>query len=208
MSSLRQIEANRRNSLKSTGPHTPFGKSVSRMNALKSGIDAKSLVIRGEDPAALEQLTDQYYQRFQPEGPDECALIDSAVYNSWVLRRLRKTEAEIWESSMAHTCDWEKEFNRPASPNRQADAYDMDRAGKSLDRVHCRMAALERALRTSLETLIRLRNSLSSLPESAVEPETNPIPTPPPSPANSETKPIAVSSPIRHGESTPLTQQI
>ena len=33
MSSLKQIEANRRNALKSTGPRTPEGKDRSRCNA-------------------------------------------------------------------------------------------------------------------------------------------------------------------------------
>jgi hypothetical protein len=42
---------------KSTGPRTPAGKSVSRMNALKTGIDAESQVIRGESAAALAALT-------------------------------------------------------------------------------------------------------------------------------------------------------
>ena len=37
MSSLRQIEANRRNSQLSTGPRSPEGKAVSCFNALKSG---------------------------------------------------------------------------------------------------------------------------------------------------------------------------
>lgn len=40
MASIRQIEANRLNAKKSTGPRTAEGKSRSRMNALKSGIDA------------------------------------------------------------------------------------------------------------------------------------------------------------------------
>src|SRR5581483_10830012 len=49
MSTLRQIEANRRNSQLSTGPRTPEGKAVSRFNALKSGVNAKAQVIPGED---------------------------------------------------------------------------------------------------------------------------------------------------------------
>ena len=53
MATEKQIEANRRNSQLSTGPRTDAGKSISRMNALKSGLHAVSHVIRSEDPKAL-----------------------------------------------------------------------------------------------------------------------------------------------------------
>ena len=99
MATLKQIEANRRNSQLSTGPTSQAGKAVCRMNALKTGIDAQSQIITGEDPEALERLTTQYYDRYQPQGPEEIALIDDAVSSDWLLRRLRKTEAQIWDRS-------------------------------------------------------------------------------------------------------------
>src|SRR3989442_13216260 len=52
-----QINANRLNAKKSTGPTSPEGKARSSLNALKSGIDAWSHIIPGEDPAELEALT-------------------------------------------------------------------------------------------------------------------------------------------------------
>src|ERR1035437_5419219 len=66
MSTLRQIEANRRNSEKSTGPTSVTGKAASSMNALKTGIHAKSLVLPSEKVADLEQLIDEYYQHHRP----------------------------------------------------------------------------------------------------------------------------------------------
>ena len=56
-----EIEANRRNSQLSTGPRSPEGKAVSRFNALKSGINAKAEVIRGEDAAELANIADNDY---------------------------------------------------------------------------------------------------------------------------------------------------
>ena len=96
MPTLSQIEANRRNSQKSTGPRSPEGKAISRFNALKSGVNAKSQVIPGEDASALEALAADYHQQFQPATPLECFLVDSLVNADWQLRRLRRVEAQLW----------------------------------------------------------------------------------------------------------------
>jgi hypothetical protein len=66
MATVAQIEANRLNAQKSTGPISPEGKAAVRFNALKHGADARSLTIPGEDPAARADLETEYYQQFQP----------------------------------------------------------------------------------------------------------------------------------------------
>jgi hypothetical protein len=64
-----QINANRLNAQKSTGPTSPEGKAVSRLNALKTGIDAWSQIIPGEDPAELEALAEAFHLHFRPPIP-------------------------------------------------------------------------------------------------------------------------------------------
>jgi hypothetical protein len=97
MSTLRQKEANRRNSQKSTGPTSVTGKAASSMNALKTGIHAKSHIIPTEKRADLEQLTEEYYQRFQPNSPEVRCLVDDLIRCEWTLRRLDFAEAQAWE---------------------------------------------------------------------------------------------------------------
>src|ERR1017187_7191255 len=69
MSTLRQIEANRRNAQKSTGPASVTGKTVSSMNNLKTGIHAKSLVLPYENLADLQQLVEECYLHYHPASP-------------------------------------------------------------------------------------------------------------------------------------------
>src|SRR3974377_1800676 len=57
MSSLKQIEANRGNALKSTGPTTQEGKERSRCNAVRHGLTAETII------AGLENAED--YQAFE-----------------------------------------------------------------------------------------------------------------------------------------------
>jgi hypothetical protein len=53
MASEKQIEANRRNALKSTGPKTQAGRARSRMNALKHGLSRKAPPSSPPDPRVL-----------------------------------------------------------------------------------------------------------------------------------------------------------
>jgi hypothetical protein len=108
MASPAQIEANRRNSLRSTGPTSVAGKAVSRFNALKSGIDAKSLILPGEDPAELENLSTNYHLQFLPGSPVEQFLVDSLTHADW---KLRNREAQISTPVAGEPVD-EKQLDR------------------------------------------------------------------------------------------------
>jgi len=96
MSTEAQINANRLNAQKSTGPTSPEGKARSALNALKSGIDAWSHIIPGEDPAELETLTEQFLQHYRPADPVQLSLVDTLVSTEWIQRRLRRIEAQLW----------------------------------------------------------------------------------------------------------------
>ena len=99
MSTLKQIQANRLNATKSTGPRTAEGKSATRLNALKHGLFAHDLVIPGEDPAHLEALRTSHYDRFQPATTEEHVLVAALVRNAWRLERCSNSETAVWVHS-------------------------------------------------------------------------------------------------------------
>ncbi len=87
-----RAEINRRNAQKSTGPRTPEGKNRSRFNAVKHGMTARTLVLPGEDPDALQERLDSWIGNLQPQNDVEQFLVEQAVQSSWKLDRADRAE--------------------------------------------------------------------------------------------------------------------
>ena len=74
MASRKQIQANRQNALKSTGPKTPEGKDTARLNATKHGLLSQE-VLPGEDEEARKELAERLRAELQPVGEMESLLV-------------------------------------------------------------------------------------------------------------------------------------
>ena len=149
MSSQRQIEANRRNAQKSTGPTSVTGKAVSSMNALKTGIHAKSLVLPSEKLADLEQLIGEYYESHHPATPEARSLVDDLIYGEWLKRRLRAAETQIW--AYDHQENYRPD---PKYPLGQTAAS----RGKAFAQLQWRIECTRRASRQALQDLQQLQS--------------------------------------------------
>ena len=81
MATAAQIEANRRNAQKSTGPKTERGKASARRNAITHGMTAHTVmpVLPQEDPKELEDKTQQAITAMKPRNPLELDLVCRAV---------------------------------------------------------------------------------------------------------------------------------
>ena len=74
----KQQKANRQNAQHSTGPVTPEGKAAVRLNALKYGLRARSLLIPGEDPEDYKRL----WADLEPSGSPRLAP-NGSIWNRW-----------------------------------------------------------------------------------------------------------------------------
>src|SRR2546421_161298 len=88
MSTERQIEANRLNARKSTGPKTAKGRAAVRLNALKTGLTAKTLILPGESEAEFRGLLESLEIEHRPTTPEEQTLVIRSAMATWRLRRL------------------------------------------------------------------------------------------------------------------------
>ena len=81
MATAAQIEANRRNAQRSTGPKTDGGKARVRRNAVKHGMTARTImpVLPQEDPKELEDQIQQAITAMKPRNLLELDLVCRAV---------------------------------------------------------------------------------------------------------------------------------
>ena len=98
MTSLKQIEANRRNALKSTGPTTPEGKERSRRNALRHGLTAETVIAALENSEDYEAFEAAVISDYDAESAVERELVLRLASVLWRLRRATGIGTAIFES--------------------------------------------------------------------------------------------------------------
>src|ERR1700722_11629734 len=162
MASNRQIEANRENAKKCTGPNTAEGKSKSSQNALKTGLDAKSEVLRFESRPDFEALIAEFYTRYNPTVPEDRSLVDMLIRSEWLLRRYTAIDTAIWEHEF-----FKGETSLGATFLKSQEAF---------ERVGRRINWAQRNYQFALKQLLDLRakrahDQGTAEPEPAVDPE-------------------------------------
>jgi len=98
MSSLKQIEANRLNALKSTGPRTDEGKQRSRCNAVHHGLTAETVIADLEDRQDYEAFETAVTSCYDAESAVERELVLRLASVFWRLRRAIGIETALFES--------------------------------------------------------------------------------------------------------------
>ena len=105
MSSLKQIEANRRNALKSTGPTTQEGKARSRCNAVRHGLTAETVIDGIEDAEDYQAFEAAVIADYDAESAVERELVLRLASVLWRLRRATGIETAIFESVATDPAD-------------------------------------------------------------------------------------------------------
>src|SRR5258708_20618413 len=111
MSSQRQIEANRLNAQKSTGPTTPEGSAAVSLNSLKYGLYAETLILPGEDPAAFEALLDRLDAEHQPATPTEEGFVSQIAMAAWRRARIQRMEVAFYKSEHKALIGYNKPYS-------------------------------------------------------------------------------------------------
>jgi hypothetical protein len=95
MATQKQIDANRLNAEKSTGPKTAEGKARSSRNALKHGLLAEGALLPGESRSDYQAFAEALIEELDPHGPLEERLVERIADCAWRLRRPLRVEVAM-----------------------------------------------------------------------------------------------------------------
>src|SRR3954463_13811314 len=108
MTSFKQIEANRRNARRSTGPTTTEGKQRSRCNAVRHGLTAETVIGALEDAEDYKAFEAAITAEYDAQSAVERELVLRLASLLWRLRRATTMETGLFEIQAEHL----REFGR------------------------------------------------------------------------------------------------
>ena len=164
MASEAQINANRANAQKSTGPRTAAGKAVASRNAITHGFLAQETVIAGEDAEEFALYRDRMLGDLAPVGGAEQDAAERIVGLAWRLRRAERLQTEAFDALYERMTLRSAGGGTPAEGVPEAPADAPGGVGSGADRLLGRMVVEDFSNGRVLERLLvyerRIENSL------------------------------------------------
>jgi hypothetical protein len=96
MISEKQMEANRRNAQRSTGPRTEEGKKVAALNARRHNLTGQVTAMTDADRIMHDAFSASIVENLAPEGAMETQLAQRIATDSWRLNRISAVEDNLF----------------------------------------------------------------------------------------------------------------
>jgi hypothetical protein len=166
MATQKQIDANRRNARKSTGPRTPEGRATSSQNALRHGLTAEQIIVRGESKEEFLAFYRDLYEALNPTDPVAECLVERIITGEWRLRRMQRAEAGLADAVGGAENVFHGLFKEMASLSRYETALDrgLQRARHELERyqARCRGEPVTAPIAVTVSGTVDVENELRS----------------------------------------------
>jgi hypothetical protein len=126
--SQKQLEANRRNAIRSTGPKTEQGKAIASRNAVTHGLATSDIVINSphlkEDAQQYEHLLKSLFEELRPEGVLQQHLVVKIANCLWRYRRVINAETAQISNQLKTTADYNRFYALECAESDEPDDYD------------------------------------------------------------------------------------
>jgi len=91
-----KLNANRANAQFSSGPRSSIGKSTSSLNAVKTGLTSRTVLLPSDDAVIYQKHLDRFFAEHCPITDTEKDLVQSIADTNWRLLRIAPLEASIY----------------------------------------------------------------------------------------------------------------
>jgi hypothetical protein len=113
-----RLLANRANAQRSTGPTSAEGKAKSSLNAVKTGLTGRTVLLPADDAIVYRQHLDRNFSKFSPATDDEHILVQTIADTEWRLLRIAPLEAATY--ALGHRKLAGQFADETDTPNREA----------------------------------------------------------------------------------------
>jgi hypothetical protein len=156
--SERRLAANRTNAQLSTGPSTPEGKAKSSLNAVKTGLTGRAILLADEEEAAAYRAHVARFQaEFQPVGDREQTLVQNLADTQWRLNSIPGLEAGLFALGRLRYAERFPEGGAPQLRAALLDAHILMTEAKHFKNLHLQESRLRRQYRQDAQELKELQ---------------------------------------------------
>ena len=160
MATERQIQANRANAKRSTGPTTEAGKKASSQNARRHDQLSSCIVLKAESAPEFNELMNSLIDEFQPQTANETALIETMAVARWKLTRNWIFYTALLEAEVA-----KQDRSLGSAPVIAALAFkSLADSSQSLHLLHRYEVSLDRQYSRALNNLLKARAARNPAP--------------------------------------------
>ena len=151
--SERRLAANRANAQLSTGPRSDAGKAKSSLNAVRTGLTGRTVLLPSEDAEAYETHLLQYLEEFAPVGERETQLVQSLADTQWRLARIPSLEAGFFALGRRRCADLFEEEKNAEVRRAMRNAHILIEDAKHFKNLHLQESRLTRRYGQDLKEL-------------------------------------------------------
>lgn len=177
--SAAQLAANRQNALLSTGPKSAAAKAKTALNAVKTGLTGRTVLLPSDDAALYQQHLHRFFQTWNPASERETELVQRLADTQWRLYRIPETEAGLYALARIQFAEMFAAYEpAEAAALIQAHAFlvhqkELNNLSIQEARLHRQFAKDQKELRELQEDRRReLRQQSTTRPQSAAAPAT------------------------------------
>lgn len=153
-----RLAANRANSQLSSGPKTEEGKAKSSLNAVKTGLCGRTMLLADEEEAAAyREHIARFVQHWQPVGLREHTLVQSLADTQWRLESIPGLESGVYARGRLRYAELYAEVEDATVRRVLLDAHVEDVDGKTLKNLRLHERRLTNRYEQDLKELNELQ---------------------------------------------------